>query len=194
MKKIIFVINSILIVLMIILFKYKVLFNIDNMISSYVYTLRNPFFTLIMKFISFLGSSKLIIPSLFITMFVDLNKSFKITINMSISTCLNKFLKVIFKRRRPLNYVIKESGYSFPSGHAMGSFSFYGYLIYNLYKSRFRYKRILIIIFSFIILLIGFSRIYLGAHYFSDIIFGYMVSLEHLIIYITFIDKKIKNA
>ena len=108
------------------------------------------------------------------------------------STIINKILKSIFVRPRPeILRLVNESGYSFPSGHAMASFSFYGFIIYLIYRSNIqnKYKKILYIFLSLIILLIGISRIYLGVHYASDVLAGYIMAGIHLIIYTYLIEK-----
>lgn len=98
---------------------------------------------------------------------------------MLINTAANVLLKLFFARPRP-NYprLIEESGYSFPSGHAMGSLMFYGLLIYFLWQSKFSktLKVIGTIILTLLIFLIGISRIYLGVHYPSDILGGFLAS------------------
>ena len=105
---------------------------------------------------------------------------------------LNFLLKLLFMRDRPYELmIIDEVGYSFPSGHAMAALGFYGFIIYllwhfNLAKSA---KIIFSVLLGALIILIGVSRIYLGVHYASDVLAGYMVSLAYLILYIT-CDKK----
>ena len=98
---------------------------------------------------------------------------------MLINTAANVLLKLFFARPRP-NYprLIEESGYSFPSGHAMGSLMFYGLLIYFLWQSKFSktLKVIGTIILTLLIFLIGISRIYLGVYYPSDIFGGFLAS------------------
>lgn len=86
-------------------------------------------------------------------------------------------LKQIYERGRPsINEAIDAIGFSFPSGHSMGSLVFYGFLIYLVVRSR-QKKVIKIggsIALGILVLLIGTSRIYLGAHFPSDIIAGYV--------------------
>ncbi len=119
---------------------------------------------------------------------------FSIFLNLFIVAGLNQILKNIVQRPRPTQYrLINESGYSFPSGHSMASAAFYGFLIYLIYK-RIKNKKIrnlLIIFLSILILLIGISRIYLGVHYTSDVLAGFLVSLSYLMIFTNIIDNYI---
>lgn len=96
---------------------------------------------------------------------------------------LNKSLKLFFERERP-NLLLQYDGvgYSFPSGHAMGSLIFYGFLAYLVVMSPFqRWAKLgLGILLLSLILLIGFSRVYLGVHYLTDVIAGYTAGLVWL--------------
>ncbi|HEY4550290.1 MAG TPA: phosphatase PAP2 family protein [Bacillus sp. (in: firmicutes)] len=90
---------------------------------------------------------------------------------------LNLWLKSFFERERPnVNRIINADGFSFPSGHSMGSMTYYGFLIYLVLRSKRKplSKLGLGILFCLVILLIGISRIYLGVHYPSDVLAGYM--------------------
>lgn len=94
---------------------------------------------------------------------------------------LNLLLKNIFQRPRPdfSNVFYHESGYSFPSGHAMLSVLFYGITAYLIVKEGFSWKtRIRSISAAFTLsLLIGFSRIFLGVHYLTDVLGGWAAGL-----------------
>ncbi len=92
--------------------------------------------------------------------------------------------KFLFHRPRPINAVFLETSNSFPSGHATIAVAFYGFLAYLLLKKiKNRLHRNLLIIFTLIVILaIGFSRLYLGVHYLSDVAAGYLVGLIWLLI------------
>lgn len=118
------------------------------------------------------------------------NKKFSILIwlNLAISALLNQLLKYIIQRPRPTEYrIIDESGYSFPSGHSMVSAAFYGFLIYLIYKNvKNKYAKWgLISTLTLLIILIGTSRIYLGVHYTSDVLAGFLIAVSYLIIFTT---------
>jgi undecaprenyl-diphosphatase len=91
-------------------------------------------------------------------------------------TLLNLLLKAHFQRVRPefANPFVYESGWSFPSGHAMISLITYGMGAYLLMLALRRpLKQVVVVVTVILVLLIGFSRLYLGAHYFSDVLAGY---------------------
>ncbi|SFB14500.1 undecaprenyl-diphosphatase [Cohnella sp. OV330] len=95
------------------------------------------------------------------------------------SQLLNVVLKLAFHRERPdIHRIIQVAGYSFPSGHSMGAFSLYGVSAYLLWKHiPARWGRaILIAAGAALVSAIGVSRIYLGVHYPSDVIGGYLAS------------------
>lgn len=84
-------------------------------------------------------------------------------------------LKSFFARPRPsLVHLVPAGGYSFPSGHSMNAVLLYGSIIvllhYYMEKRPIRY--LLIAFFTFLIIAIPISRVYLGVHYFSDILAG----------------------
>lgn len=127
------------------------------------------------------------------------NKKYKfyIVFNLVMVTILNQAIKYIVQRPRPIEHrIIDQFGYSFPSGHSMVSMAFYGFLIYLIYKNvknKFL-KWGLCTSLSFLIVLIGISRIYLGVHYASDVIGGFCLSISYLIVYVKMIGKNIKKS
>ncbi|MEO8295124.1 MAG: phosphatase PAP2 family protein [Gemmatimonadota bacterium] len=100
------------------------------------------------------------------------------------SGVLNMVLKASFHRVRPEYSTI--GGWSFPSGHAMGSLVTYGMLAYL--AARFLPRRpaqMVAIMLLLLVLLIGISRIYLGVHYFSDVVAGYSAAIVWLAVCIS---------
>lgn len=169
-----------------------------QMISKY---LISDFITPIAKVITNFGGAICLIPLSILLLFVIKNKKIGLSIvtNLGIVAGLNFLLKNILQRPRPTEFrIIDQAGYSFPSGHSMVSMAFYGYLIYLIYRYvKNRYvKWSLITILSILIVTIGVSRIYLGVHYTSDVIAGFLVSISYLIIYTSIINKFIieKNS
>lgn len=145
--------------------------------------------TQVMKVITWFGSATCLIPLTILLFIILKNKrtGFLIGINLVFVTILNQLLKFVLQRPRPVDYrLIDETGYSFPSGHSMVSMAFYGYLIYLIYKSKFNkyVKIILMTILALLILFIGISRIYLGVHYTSDVVAGFLLSISYLIVFI----------
>ena len=89
---------------------------------------------------------------------------------------INYILKLFFQRARPdaITALVHENSFSFPSGHAMGSSALAFALIIMLWRTKWRWFAV--VIGALCIPLIGFTRVYLGAHYPSDIIAGWCVS------------------
>jgi undecaprenyl-diphosphatase len=94
---------------------------------------------------------------------------------------LNDILKGVFHRSRPEAWasgILAVQQFSFPSGHAMISAAFYSYLAYVSWQLiRGSLRVVLVVGLSVLVILIGVSRIYLGAHYLSDVIAGYLAGL-----------------
>lgn len=152
------------------------------------------FATPIAKFITNFGGAIFLVIATITLFIVIRNKKIGISIlsNVAIVTVLNQLIKRILQRPRPTEYrIIEETGYSFPSGHSMVSMAFYGYFIYLIYKYvKNKYvKWISIILLSLLICLIGISRIYLGVHYTSDVLGGFLIAISYLIIYISAANK-----
>ena len=153
-----------------------------------ILNLRSEPLTVIMKVITNLSSAYVLIAIAIGTLLFIKNKKIGLCVtgNLVIATLLNQLLKYIIQRPRPEGYrLIAESGYSFPSGHSMVSMAFYGliiYLIWKMVKNK-RIKYVACGILGFLIPMIGFSRIYLGVHYASDVIGGFAISIVYLLLF-----------
>ena len=145
----------------------------------------------IMSFITFLGKHQFLIPAnlLLIFYFLVVKKQtwFSIrVITIAISSLvLMLLLKQLFQRKRPLSPLLKAAkGLSFPSGHAIMAVTFYGLVIYIFQHSipidwLNWFVTILLVV---LILLIGFSRVYLRVHYASDVAAGFIIGLLWLLL------------
>lgn len=148
---------------------YRVILAINNIIDSRL--------TALFKFITLFGDWYLPIFIICITFLFLKNKSYSIilTINYLLGILLSVTTKLIISRPRP-NYSIipTPDNYSFPSGHTLTSIVFYGmlyYLISQTIKNEIL-KLTLFIFLTFLLILISFSRIYLGVHYLTDVLGG----------------------
>ena len=168
---------------------------IDTKVYSFIINnIMNDGLTPILKAITELGGVAFtVLAGVLIFMFCKKNRWF-ITFDLVGCTVINQTIKHIVRRPRPnVLRLVEESGYSFPSGHSMISVAFYGLVIYLVYKNvNNKYlKWTLITLLSLLILTIGFSRIYVGVHYFTDVAGGFLLGLAYLIIYINIYNKRI---
>ncbi len=170
---------------------------IDNLISNFILTLRNPYLTKVMLSLSFLGSQAIMAGTILIAIFLTLKKHRKETYIFSVLLLMGAlasfFLKYLFKVPRPIiSALFNENSYSYPSGHALNSLLFYAtitYFIYHFTKNK-KVSFLVGIICAILIFLIGFSRIYLGVHHPSDVIAGYLFGFLLFVVTIL-VDKTI---
>lgn len=190
---IIIIVLAIILLLEIILVKLGVFNTIDNFIYSHASKIINNTNTLIFRGFSVLGTEIFIL--FFCLICIILNKSRGVAISVVVlaSTLLNQALKIIVRRPRPnINPLAVENSFSFPSGHTMIMVVIGGILIYLLWQKRGDNAKcntkwiarnvILTVIICLIAITVMFSRIYLGVHYFSDIVGGITSGLLFLFI------------
>lgn len=185
-----------------ILLSLSIVFNLTTSFDTIMYNLitfkMNNLITSIYKVITFFGSTLFIILLcvFFLILFIILKKKnygLIITSVLVISTIFNNLIKVIICRERPdVLKLVVENTFSYPSGHTMASVSMYGILMYLVLKSNMnkKLKITLSIILGILPIIIGMSRIYLGAHFATDIIGGFVLSIILLLIETYIIDKK----
>ena len=158
----------------------------DETVRAYVHSFAAPGLTSVMQTASFLGSTLfLVIFGVIIVIALYLRKHRRGAILFTITTVGSSLLifvlKHIFKRVRPepfFNTILPTSD-SFPSGHALGAFCFYGALaaILTARTDKVWLKILIWTAATAMILLVGISRIYLGVHFPSDVVAGYAVGL-----------------
>jgi len=153
--------------------------------------------------ITLLGNYQLVIPILILLFFLFFKKyqsfvwPFVFTVLSAES--ITFIGKLLVHRYRPDGGVMTETDFSFPSGHATIAVALYGYLAYLIIKhlKNKTAQGAVLLGALIVILIIGFSRLYLGVHFVSDVLAGYLVGLLALIAGISlrewFILKPIKN-
>lgn len=181
---IIITILALLLIIEVILVKTNCFTYIDNYIYNHVSKLINPINTNIFKFFSFFASDIfVIILSLFLILLSVFSKKkgrgVGFVFILLLTVLFNQGLKLIIARDRPtIKQIVTESNYSFPSGHTMIIVVITALLLFYIWqgKGKKHVKVILTILLSLLALLVMLSRIYLGVHYFSDIIGGITAS------------------
>lgn len=167
---------------------------IDSSFYNFIISFKSKYTTLFFKGVTFLSSVLFMVVVSILLLLVKKIKYRKLMlINIILDVILNTCLKYIFRRERPRDIMmVIENGFSFPSGHTMLATIFYGFIIYLIYKSdkSNKFKYVSIILLSLLILLIGISRIYLGVHYTTDVLGGYLISISYLMVFIYYIEKK----
>jgi membrane-associated phospholipid phosphatase len=153
----------------------------DSAVYSGVSNFMTPSVTEFMKGITFLGGVQWIsiLTAIAVILFLVFKKyslGLYVLFTVALGGGFNWLLKEYFKRQRPaIEALVEQGGYSFPSGHSMGSFIFYGALafaVFRLYDHTWS-KVLGAAVLLFLVFLIGISRIYLGVHYPSDILGGF---------------------
>lgn len=173
--------------------KEKDIFQFDMAIIQAVQSSISEMNTQVLTVITEIGSVKgNMIIIVLISLLLLFRKHFVSTLFLILTTAsgglANHYLKWLFQRARPtINPLVQENGFSFPSGHSMSSFILYGVimiLVTRLTKSWI--LRVLTYLFCIsMIFFIGYSRIYLGVHYPSDVLAGYAAGGAWLAIFAT---------
>lgn len=170
----------------------------DTTIYNLISSLKSNFMTVFFRTITRFGDEEVLILIAILCLIFIKNRRIgsSIAVNLASVGLISHIIKEIVQRQRPPIELrmVEESSFSFPSGHAMASMAFYGLIIYFINKNTKskKIKNISCMILSILIFLIGISRIYLGVHYASDVLAGFMLSAVYLILYITFVLKLFK--
>lgn len=156
-------------------------FLFDSSVSHLIISFRSALLTQIMIIISMIGSTGIVFASVFILGYLLLTKHRKEALIYAaivlMGAGINAVIKLIIQRPRPGELaLVTEKDFSFPSGHSMDSFIFFLTIAYFTFHFT-RNKTITAVVSVFavvLIFLIGVSRIYLGVHYPSDVLGGYL--------------------
>ncbi|MGG1660801.1 phosphatase PAP2 family protein [Brevibacillus sp. NRS-1366] len=153
----------------------------DSWVIGKVQSTITPKLTSAMLFFTFLASSSSLMTLAILSVLLMLwqHKRWEalfLVIALGGGILFNLLLKSLFHRERPtIHRLVEESGYSFPSGHSMAAFIFFGMLAILLFLfvvSR-AAKTVIVLLAVLLILMVGVSRIYLGVHYPSDVLGGF---------------------
>ena len=105
-------------------------------------------------------------------------------------------LKMIVERGRPSDSIsaLTETSFSYPSVHATFSVALYGFLAYVLCKRYPHHAPMIVTFATILILAIGFSRLYLGVHFPSDVLAGYLLGGLWLLVGIGVVNARLRNS
>jgi len=164
---------------------------LDFSTLNFAEKIRTPFLTTFFKAVTFMGEWYFVLGILIsISLFFIIKKTsrFRLVARRNLDVFIlwpitiggfgaTFVLKEIFHRSRPLGALVTESSPSFPSTHAMFSIAFYAFIFYLLaLNAKSRFSKYLLISAVFLVpVFLGFSRLYLGVHYLSDVLAGYAI-------------------
>ena len=181
---VLFILSLSLICFLLIAFLRSSFSAVDADVNSWAVSIQSTGFTQIAKIIHYgFGTTALSIITLLIAVYL-LYKRYRNDALLLVGVMLGDFVIVAILKRlihsaRPLNGILQETGFSFPSGHATAAVVFLGlltYLIWQHFKSR-NVKILSGVLFVLLSLLVGFSRIYLNVHWLSDVVGAYSLGI-----------------
>lgn len=151
--------------------------------------------TIVMKIVTNLGGVLAFASFLFVLFLVISNRKvgFLMSINLFIAYMFSVLFKNVFRRERPLEMLVdKPFDFSFPSGHTICSIVFYGFLIYVVSKlvKNVNIRRLINFFLVIIIVLVPFSRVYLGVHFLTDVLAGVILGIVCLLSFINYVKIK----
>ncbi len=194
MSKKLQIILFLIFILLSIYVKFNPIISWDLFITQSLQSFNVFWFDLLMKFISKLGNhiswGISLLAAIFLLLLLKKKKdAFLIFTSTLGALFLSEFAKIIIARPRPDPTLIyqfeKLSRFdSFPSGHVLFAMGFYGFIFYLIYKNLKKglLKNLLLVSCILVILLMGLSRVYLGSHWFSDVLGSYLIGIVWLIL------------
>ncbi len=166
----------------------------DLRIINLLQILRSPTWNSVMLFFTYLGKAEIVFSGLVLVVaLLSLQRCWHYIVALCVSVLGGELFVVLIKKiierpRPPLEHaLLPESGYSFPSGHGFVALAFYGLVFYIWWRvSRGVVRRIFILLLGVLVIIgIGFSRIYLGVHWPSDVLASYASGAAWLTMIIT---------
>ncbi len=188
---------SLALIILIILVETNLIASFDSAVYNLLSSNMSDGLTNIVKSITFFGDVKFIVPVLILSVIIgaalnEIKSGAIVAIFVIVSDLIKTILKIIIHRPRPeVLHLVQEGGFSFPSGHTIAAASLSGILIYLILKSEMNknLKIVLSSILALMALLVGLSRVYLGVHYASDVLGGFIISSILLLTLISINEK-----
>jgi len=157
----------------------------DNTVRATVHQHASPALTWFMRGVTHLGDWTVVLPAVLVLWGIFSLRGGRdyvrlLLLTMTGALVLDSALKLVFHRARPDPFFIaKPPSYSFPSGHSLISLCFYGLLAGMLsLRLKKRWQRVVVWAAAALVVgMIGLSRIYLGAHWPSDVLAGYAAAI-----------------
>ena len=176
---------------------YKYIVNFDYKVIEFFGNINDKRLTTSMSFITNFGDWYIPILIIVCIFIIIKNKWYFYTLSTSylLSGIVVFITKILVARPRPLEALIKiPSSYSFPSGHTLTSLIFYMTLFYLMTEKSNKLIRITFgLLFCFLIVVVAFSRVCLGVHFFSDVVGGFILGIPCLLCCINIIEKNFKE-
>ncbi len=169
---------------------YGPIVNTDAWFEGLLYSVRDPSLLKLFELVTYLGNTivvasigGLVIISLW---FSKIRKSYAVGLAATLAgaAATGYLMKILVARARPGGLIpsVIETSFSFPSGHSVASSALYGFIAFFLYKLYPEKKTVILIAAVATVLVVGFSRLYLGVHFPSDVFAGYTVGSLWLLI------------
>jgi undecaprenyl-diphosphatase len=172
--------------------------SIDEKVNSYVENIQNPTMNVVMIAITSVGNLWVLMPlsSLLILALLFKKKYHKAIFAFTVlaaGVITGEVLKYGINRLRPFNSLIIENDPSFPSGHTLMSTVFFLIFIYE-YRSEIKksWKKVFVIFFTLVFIMIGLSRLCLNVHWMSDVLSSFLIG-GFWVCFFVFLDKQVKH-
>jgi undecaprenyl-diphosphatase len=178
------------------IYYYPPLKKFDYTVNNYLKSIHSQFLTAFMIFITDLGAWGVAFAGTVAAVALAMKRKWYL---LTVWICahlgavaLNETIKAIIGRPRPpLPHLVHVTTFSYPSGHALVSMAAYGLMSYylTLWSCTKTFKPLFITLWIILFTSIGFSRMYLQVHYFSDVIAGYSIGAAWLIVCVAWVKK-----
>lgn len=159
------------------------------------FSLRNPVLNPVIIVITRLSDTVTIVALCVALLILPTRKKYGLPVSLAAlgGLAFYKPMKHIFLRARPdaALHLVTQGGYSFPSGHSVTSVVFYGLMVYlvNRHCKNEKLRKVLTVICTFLAIVIGPSRIYVGVHWPTDVLAGWCIGGMVLLISICILER-----